>query len=324
MDISAPAPWIISKNQDLAFFFGGAIVGYAIIGLMAIGFPIWPFFVSMLLVFEGPHVFATATRTYFNPEARRKLGWTLWLIVPFFFIGPIMHLIGLGTIFTVLAFTCVHFHIAKQHLGFVFLYKRKVGDKSDISIDRRFLLASLMIPVLNYWVIASPLFSELGGAPNFRLAICVAYGLFAVWYTRRQIVREGASLLGLGLMSVIIPLQWLAFYYAPKSGYGFLAAGVPIAIGHAIQYHRLIWFHNRNRYIDKSAGLSGLLSHRLLYHVVAILTLNFCIYIIPRTLMIDIPAAVSCLWGLSFMHFVLDGEIWKVRGNPDLAAALKI
>jgi len=38
------------------------------------------------------------------------------------------------------------FHVAKQHLGFVMLYKRKTGERSDVMLDKRFIVISLMLP----------------------------------------------------------------------------------------------------------------------------------------------------------------------------------
>jgi len=42
------------------------------------------------LAIDGPHVFATASRTYFDKVSRQKLGWRLWMIIPFALVGPVL------------------------------------------------------------------------------------------------------------------------------------------------------------------------------------------------------------------------------------------
>jgi len=32
----------------------------------------------------------------------------------------------------------------------------------------------------------------------------------------------------------------------------------------------------------------------------------------------------AALWGIAFMHYVLDSKIWRVRGDKELAVALHL
>src|SRR5712692_4884469 len=98
----------------------------------------------------GPHVLATVTRTYCDKEARHKLGWFLWMIVPLLFVGPALAWAGFGSLFFLAAVCWQHVHIVKQHFGFVMLYKAKNGerDRRDTRLDRWFLLASLFLPLV--------------------------------------------------------------------------------------------------------------------------------------------------------------------------------
>ncbi len=75
--------WIISRGQDLTWFIGSAAIGYLALGLMSVGFPITLIYLIWLVGVDGPHVMATVTRTYFDTEERKRLGWFLWIIDSF-------------------------------------------------------------------------------------------------------------------------------------------------------------------------------------------------------------------------------------------------
>ena len=321
-------PWIIDRNNDLLYFFGGALLGYLVIALMAMGAPIWPFYFVMLVFLEGPHVFATATRTYFDRTERRELGWALWMLLPFSLVGPAMFAVGLGAVFTMLAFTWLHLHIAKQHLGFVMIYKRKGRERDDFKLDRAFILASLALPLAGYWIETT--LADSARVAGIRKIALAAYGVLLAVYVGRQARKawrgESLNRPKLLLLALVVPLQWLAFAYAPRSGYGIIAAGVPISLGHTLQYHRLMWFHNRNRYGvgGVRAGLASIVNRKLIYYVLAVVGLNLALHVLPRQAALDSPMALSAFWGLSFTHFFLDGRIWRIRKNPELAAALRM
>ncbi len=80
--------WIISRRDDLLWFIGPAAISYLALGLMAAGFPITPIYLTWFLAVDGPHVMGTVTRTYMDKRERKRLGWFLWIIVPFCVIGP--------------------------------------------------------------------------------------------------------------------------------------------------------------------------------------------------------------------------------------------
>jgi hypothetical protein len=79
--------WIVSRRDDLVWFIGSALVSYIALGLMAAGTPITLIYLIWLVGVDGPHVIATVTRTYFDKQERRKLGWLMWMMVPFMLAG---------------------------------------------------------------------------------------------------------------------------------------------------------------------------------------------------------------------------------------------
>ena len=86
----AAARWIISRRDDLTWFIGSAAISYLALVLMATGFPITLIYLIWLVGVDGPHVIATVTRTYFDRQERKRLGWFLWVIFPLLIVGPIM------------------------------------------------------------------------------------------------------------------------------------------------------------------------------------------------------------------------------------------
>ena len=141
--------WIISRTEDTVWFLGSALISYLALGSMALGFPLVPLLLIWLIGVDGPHVLATVTRTYCDKQERAKLGVLLWIPIPLLLVGPLMVAVGQGPLFFLFAVCWQHFHIVKQHFGFVMLYKAKnrERDPKDFFLDRWFLLSSLFVPL---------------------------------------------------------------------------------------------------------------------------------------------------------------------------------
>src|SRR5262249_23331851 len=143
--------WMISQKDDLIWFIGSVLSSYVLLFAnlkfgVALSILVW----IWALGFDGPHVFATLSRTYADRDEmqrRRKLfrGSLLW-----FLLGPTMVVLGwlnfLGTnlwgpAFFVFASLWAYYHLVKQHYGFMILYKKKNQDLAEFDnlIDRAFL-----------------------------------------------------------------------------------------------------------------------------------------------------------------------------------------
>jgi hypothetical protein len=328
--------WIISRDEDLTWFIGSSLVSYCFLGLLIAGFPLVPIYLFWMLCVDGPHVVATITRTYFDRRERKKLGLFLWIIVPAALLGPVMVMLGYAWLFFLFAVCWQHFHIAKQHFGFVMLYKAKnrERDKFDLHLDKSFLLTSLALPLLHFVIVTRPAIANL---PGIQIAWDVALGAYLVFcliYAGRQIqkVRAGIPLNGpkLILLLAVVPLHWLAFAHASQySGQeAILRAGILVGLFHSFQYHRLIWFHNANRYSDSEAparnGLAATLARRAAYYVATALSINLIFLALPGLLLTGSAMVQAAVWGIPFTHYMLDAKIWRVRGDRELAAALKM
>jgi hypothetical protein len=329
---SGEARWIISKREDLIWFIGSALPSYLTLAFLAAGAPLVPFQFVWFFALDGPHVLATVTRTYCDKEARHKLGWFLWMIVPLLLVGPAMAWAGYASLFFLIAVCWQHVHIVKQHFGFCMLYRAKNREKGqgDAQLDRWFLLASLSIPLAIFVLRTHPEWTSavfLKWAPAVGLAAFLA---FAVVWIGRQVdkFRDGVPLNWpkLGLFAAVVPLQWLAFLHATHYGPdGILRAGIVLGMFHGIQYHRLLWFHNRNRYTGPDAaqryGLAARLASSVAIYLVVAIGLNVLLNFAP-TVIFPTQLVQAAIWGVPFMHYCLDARIWRVRGDKDLATAL--
>ena len=132
----------------------------------------------------------------------------------------------------------------------------------------------------------------------------------------------------LGLLITVIPLQWLALLNASHYGPdGILRAGIALGLFHSFQYHRLMWFHNRNRYTEPGAlqrhGLAARLVSNVGVYIAIAIGLNLVLNFIPSALL-PYQTAQAAVWGVAFTHYCMDARIWRVRSDKGLAAALRM
>ncbi|MEO8049242.1 MAG: hypothetical protein ABI833_02400 [Acidobacteriota bacterium] len=327
--------WIISQRQDLIWFIGSALISYLALGLMTLGVGVALIQFIWFFGIDGPHVQSTITRTYFDKAERARLGWFLWIPVPLLLWGPAMVWAGGAGLFFLFAVCWQQFHIVKQHFGFMMLYKakNKDRDRTDFLLDRWLLLSSLLIPlgmfVLRTQPIITNTFPLLAWIPSVAIGV---YGLLAiVWLLRQaQKLRAGAPMNRpkLGLLLTVIPLQWLALLSASHYGPdGILRAGITLGLFHSFQYHRLMWFHNRNRYTEPGAlerhGLAARLVSNVGVYLAIAIGLNLVLNFIPSALL-PYQTAQAAVWGVAFTHYCMDARIWRVRSDKGLAAALRM
>ena len=325
--------WIINQRLDLSLIIGGSLAGYVYLLLFtALSLPfsfLWWFW---SLGFDGTHIFGTASRTFFDRQARERQSKLLFGSLLFFFsLGPAMVLAGGKGLLALIVAAWAYYHVVRQHYGFVMLYKAKNHDLNalDNTLDRLFLGVMMVFPPFHRFFIHHP--EELG--IPFSLAWCepVAWAIVAVVasvYIVRQAVRFATRapvnvpkhLLLLG----IIPLHWLTFAFL-----SWKAATPVVTIVHNLQYHAIIWFHNRNRYgaqdTDERHGrIPAALSRSLLAYA-AVALLFSAAYRIPGANLGNISdLAFGFFCGFGMTHYFLDSRIWRVRHDPGLRQALQL
>ena len=317
--IAAPqSKWIINKPQDLLFFTGSAIFGYALmlIGLALGNVPALLVLLLALLI-DGPHVYCTATRAFFDPEERNRIGLTWWLLLLLCSLSPVISwLIGHRALSLFVASWAIY-HVSKQHLGFVMIYRRKAREREHFRLDKWFTLASLMLPFAFY--LSTVFIGSMKALPVFLTAGVV----LAAIYVNQQCRNQTHNWPKLLLLILFTPLQWCAWIYAaaePTSPSRVVAATLMVNVGHSLQYLRLTWFHNHNRYQTRS-GLIGLISKKWIYFLTVAVLLAFPSYVIRH---FDSGMLSAATLGFLMFHFVLDARIWRLRGDNELAAALNL
>jgi hypothetical protein len=154
--------------------------------------------------------------------------------------------------------------------------------------------------------------------PQFEPVFWVIVAATAAAWLARQVFRLAGrfpfDLPKYLLFAAIIPLHWLTFAYM-----SWQAAVPTVTIVHNLQYHALVWFHNRNRYAGKT-----LLSRSLGAYIAAALLFS-ALYRIPGFQLgqvSDLAFGFFCGFGLT--HYYLDSRIWRVRHDPGLREALQL
>jgi hypothetical protein len=348
--VAAKPGWIISGRTDILWFtVGGAAAAY-------IFWALWRFtHVPLLLlvaiwaiVFDETHGFATISRTFFDSEERAKRGKWLWRSLLFFLaIGPVMILLHLGDWLELATELWGYYHIFKQHYGFLMMYKKKNRDFDpiDLKLDKVFFFAAFYFPFLTYplhdkeaaAVLPFPIIPR--AAVIYEDILLFVVILVTLVYLARQVqkVRLGLNLNWPKqlLFAAAIPVNYLLF----RSGMPLLGVYAAVTIFHNIQYHRLVWFYNQNKYgadpqRARSYGVATLINSRWLFYVAAAGLYAIIFDVVPRFVLRDGVGLMnvgqrnevifSFFAAPGLLHYWIDGHIWKVRHDPELREYLKL
>ena len=186
--------WIVNRGVDLGLVIGSVFAGYVYLLLYtALHVKISLLWWFWSVGFDGTHIFATASRTYFNAEARARDRNLLYgSLLVFFSLGPLMVLAGQKGLLALLVGIWAYYHVIRQHYGFLVLYKVKNRDllPVDNRLDRLFLFVMLIFPPFHRFFIHHP--EEIGIKLSFaRWEPCfwVIVGATAVVWLARQVGR---------------------------------------------------------------------------------------------------------------------------------------
>ncbi|HLM55152.1 MAG TPA: hypothetical protein VK422_03430 [Pyrinomonadaceae bacterium] len=339
------ARWIIGPRDDLVWFIGSVAASYALFALYVGGLvPLIPMVVAWAILVDAPHVFATFTRTYFDREERRTRGRLLWWSLLFFAAGPVAVLAGAGYAFFFVAALWAYYHLVKQHYGFMVLYKKKNGDleKIDNALDRAFLLAAFTYPFVRF--VAEdpealkrvPAFMHAGLGTLERVVLVPTVILTALWLGRqaqRAVRGRPLNVPKYLLLAAAVPMHWVVLL--TPMAHKPIAIVAMLTVYHNLQYHRLVWFHNRKYARDGACrerhGAAHFLSRRVFHYAVFGLVFGLW-YQVPRQYVNHAadPAsfytqlASGFLWGYALLHYYLDSKIWRVRRDASVGRALKM
>jgi hypothetical protein len=342
--------WIISSKTDLAWFtLGGVSASYIFWAVWRYsGIPLILLVAIWGIVFDETHGFATISRTYLDSEERDRRGRWLWASLIFFFtIGPVLILLGLGDWLELATELWGYYHIFKQHYGFMMIYKAKNGDLNPVDnrLDKIFFASAFYFPFLTYplhnrdaaQMLPFPVSHRAGVI--FENTLLLILLVVAFIYVSRQWKkwRMGLSLDWPKqiLFAAAVPVNYFLF----RTAMPLIGVYAAVTIYHNIQYHRLVWFYNRNKYgqnqgAAKRFGLATLVNSRWLAYVGCALFYGLLFDYVPdfvlkphigpssRDLRNQLIFSFFAAPGL--LHYWIDGHIWKVRHDPALKEYLQL
>src|SRR5690242_6281275 len=183
--------WIISRPVDLGLIIGSSLAGF----LYLLLFTVFHLPVSWLwwfwsVGFDGTHIFGTASRTFFDREARaRNPGLLYGSLLIFFAAGPVLVLAGAKGYLALFVGTWAYYHVVRQHYGFLVIYQVKNHDTApaDRKLDRLFLAVMLLFPPFHRFFIHHP--EELGlpfSVPRWEPALWTAVAATLIAWLARQ------------------------------------------------------------------------------------------------------------------------------------------
>ena len=189
-------------------------------------FPLW---LLWLWLVEGPHVFATWQRTYFDAQVRQTRPGLLWLSLLWFVPAPLI--LALGWAFgqswpfqLILAGAAIwsFHHLIRQHHGILAIYQRsQLTDSSAQLQDKRLLHACLWLAFglfllansVNRQLLALPEISQLEHyflrGLQLLLVSLVVYWLALLWHRKQK----GMSLIpGIFALLIACGTTWFSLF----------------------------------------------------------------------------------------------------------------
>ena len=343
--------WIIGRGSDLAWLIGGALVAYGLlVAHLAFGVAAVVIYCVWILTIDGPHVFATLSRTYLDAGERaaraRLLRWSLC----FFALGPAS--VGLSVLagnrlpydlFLVGCSLWAYWHVVRQHYGVMVLYKKKADDMAPVDdrIDAVCLHVGLLAPFAGF-VLSNPralAIAGLSGSPSWALpAAWAAFGVAIVLLGARQLMRlaQNRTVNASKVLFVLAAISVSAVVMAPPVATRIdYEAVFPIVTSfHNVQYLAIVWFFHQNRrpameragrvtpvfvrsvWILLGAGVAFTVGYRVLLGCVFSAWPGCDVGAEAIALPAGLTASdlgVGFLWGFALHHYYLDQRIWHVR-----------
>ncbi|QDU23664.1 hypothetical protein [Urbifossiella limnaea] len=343
MGAAAPSRWLFSPAADLLAFGGSAALSFA---LLAVGWrlglldgdkadtPEWAWVAAVLLV-DVAHVWSTLFRVYLDPaEFRRRPG--TYLLVPAAGLvgGVALYDAGPAVFWRCLAYLAV-FHFVRQQYGWVMLYRAKLGERTWRGLDAAAIYLATVYPLV-YWHAHLP-------------------RRFA-WFLRGDFAELPAV-----CAEVLEPVYWLtlAAYFARSAWGGFANPGKDVVVltTAACWYVGVVWFDSDYAFTVTNVVIHGVPYFVLVYwyrwgrgesrprgwhlrtaaaFVAVVWVLAFAEELLwDRLVWHDRDwlfgdgwdarqwrwLAVPLLALPQLTHYLLDGLVWRRRGNPGFTLA---
>jgi hypothetical protein len=353
---STKSPWLFGRSVDLAVFAGAPLAALALVGLGGAfeirEVPAWAFLVAVVGI-DVAHVHATLFRVYFDPiEVRRRKALYVGLPIVLYATGVALYAqFGAVGFWRVLAYVAV-FHFIRQQVGWTALYRRREprASRLDASLDLLAIYAATIAPLAHWhahlprtfsWFFAGDFIAGLA-RPIDRIALTIesiVLFVFAARYLQRA--SSGESLAHGRLLVVAgTALTWYVGIVVCDDDFAFTVTNV---IPHGVPYFALAVMYARARYADPRRDASAKFARGLVRAGVStMIGLLVAVALFEETLWDRLvwhdheslfgaaPRLGSRLLSVvvpllalpQFVHYALDGFVWRRRGNPTLEGVL--
>jgi hypothetical protein len=337
--------WLFSRKTDLTVFLGSAAVSLL---LLAVGWrlgilneesPDWTW-ISAILLIDVAHVWSTSFRVYFDKEEFKRRFW-LYLLVPVFgyAVGVALYSEGELTFWRALAIVAV-FHFVRQQYGWVALYRRKAGETAAWTwwIDATAVYLATVYP-LAFWMTSLPRnFNWFVENDFFALPATVENILFplyvlalAAYFGKSIYLYFATGFLNIGKDIVVATTAvcWYVGIVFFNSDYAFTVTNVII---HGVPYFALVYMYAWMRRETAGPVYRSLSQHWLIF----LATLWALAYVEELLWSRGVWHERDWLFGGNWdwtgwkvylvpllavpqlTHYVLDGFIWRRRGNESI------
>lgn len=339
--------WLFSRRADLGVFVGSFAVSVAMLvvgkatGALGGDTPGWAWVPAILMV-DVAHVWATAYRTYFDPNELRRRP-VLYAGVPAaaFTVACLVYRLGDHVFWRALAYLAIA-HFVRQQYGWVMMYRARAKETTGKRIDVLAIYAATLWPLV-YWhahaprrfdwfvpgdVVRAPAWIAAATFPLYVVAL-VAYAARAIgaW-------RAGHANPGKDAVVATTALAWLVGVVLLDSDYAFTVTNVFI---HGIPYLALVYFYRRAKTDRERTRTTPDLFSRVVFFVGLLWLIAYAEELAwDRTIWQERPWLFGAPWDVGawrgvivpllalpqMTHYVLDAFLWKRRSNPDVARML--
>lgn len=336
--------WLFSREVDLSVFLGSAVVSLLLLavgwqfGILNADSPDWTW-ISAVLLIDVAHVWSTSFRVYFDVEEFKRRVW-LYTLVPVFgyLIGVALYSEGELTFWKALALVAV-FHFVRQQYGWVALYRRKLGETSNLTwwIDAAAVYLATIYPLAFWmtrlprnfqWFVQNDFFSlpqivETFLFPVYVLALVAYFGKSIYLYFTHDFLNIGKD-----IVVATTAICWYVGIVFFNSDYAFTVTNVII---HGVPYFALIYFYAKSRRETASKFYKSVSSNWLVF----LATLWALAYVEELFWHRGVWHEKNWLFGASWdweswkvyfvpllavpqlTHYVLDGFIWRKKNNAN-------
>ncbi len=340
--------WLFSREIDLSVFLGSAILSLILlavgwqIGILNADSPDWTW-ISAVLLIDVAHVWSTSFRVYFDAEEFKRRFW-LYTLVPVFgyAVGVALYSEGELTFWKALALLAV-FHFVRQQYGWVALYRRKLGETSNLTwwIDAIAVYLATVYP-LAFWMTSLPrnfewfVKNDFFGLPQIVETILFPIYILALttYFSKSIYLYFAKGFLNIGKDIVVLTTAvcWYVGIVALNSDYAFTVTNVII---HGVPYFALIYFYAKSRRENAGKFYQKLSSNWIIF----LATLWALAYVEELFWNRGVWHEKNWLFGRNWelenwkmflvpllavpqlTHYILDGFIWRRKSNPNFRPA---